>query len=411
MHNTGKNKSSKAANNKNNNKIVGYLSQNQRIPTTTATQNNFEDEFTVEESEMIQVNGSLKQQKIKSPEELKASLDLFKQNGDVKEMFNAIVNAYSSLSQSTQVNYENCTKIAQALDETSVMFRNSSEHLNDEITQLSNRHQDYVEKNENDKQEMNLKNDVRYYKTQMIIYLKNDERLKSITNNEAASVASQIITECGLSLRNAYITKSLVLSGMKKINNVNKFIKYLYVHFSDAFTTERLIIEMIQINKRSANPKQPDYIFSQPTSYDINKIKNVCNELRLDGTVSKVFLGDDSIKITLNKKDPNDVDEIPKKVHVRNFADIDKLRKDIRAKNNEIPTRIFYNKNYWMQKYPVDRKKSNDKRKADEDPHFASPTSSNKKQRRVPTKQRMDVDEESNDSYDTSKNTIYEKDN
>jgi len=404
MHTSGKNKNAKAVDsNKNSNKILGYLNKK------NATQKNCDEEFSVDEGEIVQVNGSLKQQTIKSPEELKASLNSFKQNGDVKEMFSAIVNAYSSLAQSTQVNHENCSKIAQALDETSVMLRNSSEHLNDEILQLSNRHQDYVEKNENDKQEMKIKADVRYYKTQMIIYLKNDERLKSITNNSAAHEASKIISECGLSLGKAYITKSIILSGMKKINNVNRFIKYLYIHFSDAFTSERLIMEMIQNNKKLANPKQPDFIFTQPTSYDINKVKNVCNELRFDGSISKVYLGDDSIKVTLNKKDPNDLKEIPKKVYVRNFSDIDKLRKDVQAKNNEIPTRIFYNKNFWTQKYSSVDKKKSDKRKADDDPLYDSPTSSTKKQRRVPARQQMQVDEESNDSYDTSNNTVYEK--
>ena len=345
-----------------------------------------------------------------TPEELKSTLNSFNQNGDVKKMFSAIVNAYSSLAQSTQINNENCSKVAQALDETAVMLRNSSEHFNNEIMQLSNKHLDYIEKNENDKQEMKIKADIRYYKTQMIIYLQNDDKLRSITNNNATHEANKIISECGLSLGKAYITKSIVLCGMKKINGANKFIKYLYVHFSDAFTSERLIIEMIQRNKNSTNPKQPDYIFANPTSYDINKVKNICNELRIEGSVSKVFLGDDSIKVTLNKKDPNDANEVPKKVHVRNFADVDKLRKDVDAKYNEIPTKIFYNSDYWTRKYPSTGRKTNDKRKAVEDPQYDSPTSSIKKQRRVQASQNMQVDEESNESYDTSNNTVQEND-
>ena len=409
MHIPRKARNSKVTeHNKNSNKITNYANKND--PSTSATQQKRDEVFSVDESDITQVSQSLKQQIAVPPEELKSTLNSFNQNGDIKKMFSAIVNAYSSLAQSTQINYENCSKVAQALDETTVLFRNSSEHLNDEISQLSNRHLDYIEKNENDKQEMKIKADVRYYKTQMIIYLQNDDKLRSITNNNAMHEANKIISECGLSLGKAYITKSIILSGMKKISGVNKFIKYLYVHFSDAFTSERLIMELIQKNKKSANPKQPEYIFAQPTSYDINKVKNVCNELRFDGSVSKVFLGDDAIKVTLNKKDPNDANEVPRKVYVRNFADVDKLRKDVVAKNNEIPTKIFYNKDYWTRKYPSAGRKSNDKRKAVDDPQYDSPTSSIKKQRRGHNSHTSQGDEESNDSYDTSRNTVQEND-
>jgi hypothetical protein len=166
---------------------------------------------------------------------------------------------------------------------------------------------------------------------------------------------------------------------------------------------------MIQRNKNLANPKQPDYIFAHPTSYDINKIQNICNELRLDGTVSKVFLGDDSIKVTLNKNNPNDVNELPRKVHVRNFSDVDKLRREVAAKNSEISTRIFYNKDYWARKYPSGGRKSNDKRKAVDDPQD-SPTSSIKKQRRARPNRNMQCDNKSIDSHDTSNDTVQEND-
>ena len=70
----------------------------------------------------------------------------------------------------------------------------------------------------------------------------------------------------------------------------------------------------------------------------------------MDGSVSKVFLGDDAIKVTLNKKNPNDPNEKIKKVHVRNFTDLDKLRKDVKSKNYRVPTRTFYNSEYWKQR-------------------------------------------------------------
>lgn len=413
MHNPRKPRTSKTTDhNKKSNKITNYANKNNIDPMTSAsaTQQKCHEEFSVDECNMVQIKQSLQQHNAIPPEQLKSTFDSLNLNGDAKKMFSALVTAYSSLANSTKVNHENCSKVAQALDETSVMLRNTSEHLNDEIMQLSNKHLEYVEKNENDKQEIKIKADIRFYKTQMIIYLHNDDRLKSITNNDAIHEANKIISECGLSLGKAYITKSIILSGMKSINKVNKFIKYLYVHFSDAFTSERLIMEMIQKNKISTNPKQPDYIFAHPTSYDINKVKNVCNELRFDGKVSKVFLGDDSIKVTLNKRNPNDVNEVAKKVHIRNFSDVDKLRKDVVARSSEIPTRIFYNKDYWSRKYPAPGRRSNDKRKAVEDPQCDSPTSSIKKQRRAHANQNQHRDNESNDSYDTSSNTMQEND-
>ncbi|KAL7045863.1 hypothetical protein ACKWTF_002372 [Chironomus riparius] len=199
--------------------------------------------------------------------------------------------------------------------------------------------------------------------------------------------AENIIKEQGLSLRKAYITKAIILSGMKKINKINKFVKYLYVHFSDSFTSERLIAEMTVKNKNSSNVSNPEVIFAQPSSYDISRIKRICHELQSDKSISRVFLGDDSIKVTLNKNNPEDKNEKPRKIHVRNFSDLDKLRKDVVAKNSHVSSRVFYNKNYWDQKYGSNSFKNvtyqPEKRKAEDDPDIIieSPNSTKKHKR------------------------------
>lgn len=389
------------ANSKNNNKITKYATQKKAGSNMEC---DGADDFTVADSVVPQVSQSLTKHVIVDPVELKASFDSYKQTGDISTMLSVMVDAYSSLANSAQTNDDNCTKIAQALDENSVMLHNTADHLNDEYMQLSNKHYEYVESNENDKLEMKVKADIRYFKSQMIIYLKNDERLKTITNDAAVHEANQIISECGLSLEKAYISKAVILSGMKKINNVNKFVKYLYVYFSDTFTAERLMMEMIHKNKKSSNPKQPNFIFTQPSSYDINRVKNICNELRQDGSISKVFFGDDSIKVTLNKQNPNDKNEVAKKFHVRTFSDIDTLRNKVRAKNFKIPTKMYYNKDYWNKKYPDSKSgEKTEKRKAIDDPETPP---SNKKKPRNCNEQQDDDDDNSTSSHEMSSSTI-----
>ncbi|KAL7049585.1 hypothetical protein ACKWTF_003778 [Chironomus riparius] len=328
-------------------------------------------------------------------------------------MISVLVNAYSSLSNAVETNFANSSLIAQTLDGNTESFQNITEQLNNKAEDLSRRHQEYVKSNDNDIQQLKVKTDVRYYKSQMIIYLKNDNVLKTAHDNSTA-IAEKIINDQGLSLGRAYITKAIILSGMKKINNVNKFTNYLYIHFSDSFTSERLIMEMIKKNKQNAN--SPDVIFSQPTSYDINKLKRICHDLQFDGSVSKVFLGDDSIKVTLNKSNPSDPNEKPKKVHIRNFSNLDKLRKDISSKNCNVPTRTFYNSDYWSQKIntPSSSKRKhvskvivNEKRKPDDDIHPHTTNSGTSKKQKINSQSVtnatdndvMDINESINSSF------------
>jgi hypothetical protein len=108
---------------------------------------------------------------------------------------------------------------------------------------------------------MKIKSDIRYYKSQMMIYLKNDARLRDVHQESAIAEAETIISEQGLSLQKAYIAKAMVLSGMKRVNNSNRLTKYLYIHFSDSFTAERLMQEMTVKNKNSSNKQSPE-VFS-----------------------------------------------------------------------------------------------------------------------------------------------------
>lgn len=329
---------------KGNNKIFNYLS------TPNRDQPNPQP-FDVQECDFQLAKDSIIKPDIISAADLDKSLKTLGENGSIDKKLSFIVNAYNSIVNAVEMNFTNSSKLADVIDENASAAQLADDQLNDDIVELSKDHQKYVESNECDKQEIKLKADIRFYKSQMIIYLKDDNLLKSINDKDAVMTAENIIKEQGLSLNRSYITKAIILSGMKKINNVRKFIKYLYVHFSDSFTSERLISEMIQKNKNSSQRNSPDVIFTQPSSYDINRIKRICIELQSDKSISKVYVGDDSIKVTLNKKNPNDADEKPKKVHVRNYSDLDKLRKDVSAKEAHIATRTFYNKNYWDNKY------------------------------------------------------------
>lgn len=341
--------------------------------------------FTVGDSEFSQVSELIRQPKTIDPEELRLSLNSVNENDEVKKFLSNMIDAYSSLSNAITANQTNCSSLARSIDDNSASLLSMSEQLSDEVAAISKNHLDYVEKNENDKQEIKVKMDVRHFKYQMIIYLKSDDNLKSLQYNNTTAFTEKLIQDQGLSLGHAYIAKAVVLSGMKKINQVNKFTRYLYVHFSDAFTAERLISEMISKNKKSTSSKNPDIIFTQPTSYDIRRVKNICHELQNDGTISKVFLGDDAIKVTLNKKDPNDANEKLKKVYIRNFSDLDNLRKNNNAKNSHVPSRSFYNSDYWKNKYAAVNSNGSkrDKRKAAEELHSDIDPIHPKKQRVV----------------------------
>ncbi|KAL7011550.1 hypothetical protein ACKWTF_014317 [Chironomus riparius] len=342
--------------------IEGFLNRNMSNQKFTNHDSVNEDSFTVGDMEMERAIDMIRKPKIMPTEEIENSIASITNTNDVKQAMSMMLKAYSSLAKAVETNYTNCGNIAQATDDNLQACQEISDELNDEILRISKIHTEYVEENENDKQQLKLKTDIRYFKSQMMIYLKNDAILNNSNPNDCIPMAEKIIKDNGLSLGRAYITKATILSGMKRINTVNKFTKYIYVHFSDSFTSERLIMEMINKNKKSANMKNPDVIFNQPTSYDINKIKRICHELQSDKSVSRVFLGDDSIKVTLNKSNPADINEKTKKIYVRNFSDLDTLRANVSAKSHNIPSRTFYNKNYWEQKYPANG--SNQKRKA-----------------------------------------------
>ena len=345
-----KNKLSKAATSTQ--KIAGFLNRDIKSQSTTSRDPTGQESFMVDEVKMKNAVDTIGKLEIIPPKELESSVKTLSEKGDVNKAMSMVLKAYTSLAKAVETNFNNCTNIAQVVDENTASFQETSEQLNDEITKVSKNHYEYVEANENDKQEIKLKTDIRHYKTQMIIYLKNDSILANSNENNSISIAEKIIKEQGLSLGKAYITKAVILSGMKRINNINKFTKYIYVHFSDSFTAERLIMEKIARNKQSSNQNNPDAIFTQPSSYDVNKIKRICHELKADKSVSKVFIGDDSIKVTLNKDDPSDMNEKPKKIHIRNFSDLDRLRTNISGKSHHIPSKTFYNKDYWQQKYP-----------------------------------------------------------
>lgn len=361
----------------NGNKILNYVERNgSGKPTENPANTN--DGFSVDEGEFNKINDNLIKPQIITQNELQTTLNSMVGSGDVGKMLSVIVNAYGSLAKAVDTNFNNCTKIAESMDENADSILKITDQLNDNVENLSRKHHEYVNTNENDKQQLKLKTDIRYYKSQMIIYLKNDDILKSWQDNYI-SIAEKIIKDQSLHLGRAYITKAIVLSGMKKINNMNKYTKYLYIHFSDCFTSERLIMEMIKKNKNE-NSSSPDVIFSQPSSYDIRRLKSICHDLQSEGSVSKVYLGDDAIKVTLNKKNADDPNEKPKKVHVRNFADLDKLRNDVRSKNCNVSTRTYYNSEYWAKK---NHHSGTKRRRKSEDDFQSQPTSSNsKKQKR-----------------------------
>lgn len=348
-------KSAKSSQANNNNKIFNYMTNG----TIAAEIHNqpIRPSFTVADGEFQSIAKSLSKPNTNPSIDLQKSLQLYQENGNVDNLLTTIVNACSLIGNTVTTNTENIIKIAESMDENLTTLENICEELNDEVTKLNSKHNTYVEANENDKQEMKVKNDIRYFKSQMTVFLKNDDRLKNLTNNETIGEAEKIITEQGLSLNRAYITKAYVLSGMKRINNINKFTRYMYIHFSDSFTSERLIMEMIQNNKKDTNSRHPDVIFSQPTSYDIRRVKSICHDLQADGSISKVFIGDDSIKVVLKKENPNDANEKPKKRYIRNFCDIDALRKDVSAKNSHVPTKTFYNSEYWKEKRSFTKRK------------------------------------------------------
>lgn len=396
--------------NNNGNKILNYV---QRGTSSSAPENvvSTNENLSVDECEFPRISENLVKPKIIDQSELQKSLDALSGSKDVNKMFSVLLNAYSTLANAVDSNFAACSKIAQSVDDNNEAFLKITDQLNDNVENLSRKHHEYVHSNENDKQQLKVKTDLRFYKSQMIIYLKNDDILKSDLDN-CMPIAEKIIKDQGLSLGRAYITKAIILSGLKKINNINKCTKYLYIHFSDSFTSERLIMEMITKN-RNGQKGSPDVFFSQPSSYDIRKLSSICHDLRSDGSVSKVFHGDDAIKVTLHKKDPLDPNEKVKKVHVRNFADLDKLRKDVGSKSCNISTRTFYNKEYWTHKKShqgIKRRRKADEDKTDDETFIHSTSSSTKKQRKFTrnhdesnVNQPMDYNDSMNSSFNSAR--------
>ena len=183
---------------------------------TTSSDGTNVQTFDVEECDIPHAKDSLKRPQFVTPKELENSLTPLRESGNIDSIISLVLNAYNSLAEAVDANFANCATIAEIVDENAQAAQSANDQLNDDIVEQAKKHQHYVELNENDKQEIKLKTDIRYYKSQMIIYVKNDNMFKTISDTDAAVTAEKIIKDQGLSLRRAYITKAIILSGMKK---------------------------------------------------------------------------------------------------------------------------------------------------------------------------------------------------
>jgi hypothetical protein len=300
----------------------------------------------VEDCEVKLSKPLLKKAKLFDESRLKTTMDDFKRDKDTTKVLRVLVEACTSLIHAQKITGENCNVISESADQNSTQLQEYIDQVQDNVSCASNDLQNYVVQNEEDKLEIRVKMDTRNSKQFMTIFPKDDSRLSSLNDTNVAREAENIITSKGLSLGKAYIANAFILTGMKKINGQQKFVKYIHCQFNDNATSERLVSEMVKINKSKAN-ETPDYFFCVPTTYDMRKVMNICNELRNSGLVARTYYAEDSVKVLLPAVDGAK----PKRVFVRNHNDIDKLRDLVKDPNVKTASRVFYNKDYWSQKY------------------------------------------------------------
>lgn len=303
-------------------------------------------EISIEDVEHELIQPKMKKVKLFDEAMIKKSLEEFKNNGDSSKIINTLANACLSLVHAQTQIVDNCHIISASTDKNTEQTSSLIDQVMDGVSNAQNALCNYIDENENDKLVMKVKMDVRHNKQFLTIHCLDDLHLPNINESNVGLEVEKIFNAYNLDLKKAYITKAYTLTGLKRINNQQKFVKYIMVQFSDNATSERLVSEMIKQNKSNAS-KNPKHIFGIPSSYDMRKVFNVCNDLRQKGLIDQVNYGDDSIKVTLPKLNG----EKQKPVHVRGYKDLDKLRLNINDPNSHFPTRTFYNKDYWKDKY------------------------------------------------------------
>lgn len=167
----------------------------------TVKTNDVNDEvFTVNDVKIAKAVDIITKSIITASKDLESSVKFLTTQGDITAAMTMMLNAYTSLAKAVDTNFENCANIAETVDNNFLACQDTSEELNEEIFKVSKKHSDYVKANENDKLELKVKTDIRHYKTQMIIYLKNDKILSNCNNNDCIAITEKIINEQGLSL-------------------------------------------------------------------------------------------------------------------------------------------------------------------------------------------------------------------
>ncbi|CAG9800215.1 unnamed protein product [Chironomus riparius] len=276
---------------------------------------------------------------------------------DVKASLLIMAKAIESLSCDQETSKSTLDNLTNDIDDL-------SEHVNYQLTSLEDNLAAHKNDSEDKLMALKVATDIRYSKHFLKIFVRDDKRMKDVTRINAIAEATKILNELKLSLGSSKIVSGETRFEKRNLFGPARFIKHIVVTFNDFVTAERILSDFLMMKKKntkdSANKDGQNtfassslndkYYLEIPSTYEMRKIMSVCRELKNEEDIEKIVYGPESVKAIMKRKNKDDTNEIPKKYEVRNFTQIDNMRKKFNMKFSDIPSKQIYTKEYWQKK-------------------------------------------------------------
>ncbi|KAG5666692.1 hypothetical protein PVAND_014707 [Polypedilum vanderplanki] len=137
-----------------------------------------------------------------------------------------------------------------------------------------------------------------------------------------------------------------IRDGMRNIEGEKRFIKMLLVEFLNDKTAGKVFAQIVAHNSELVKDgKQPRYFAELPTGRKSGLLRFLCNKLKADGHISKIFINEYGLSVQCPIENKNGSGKTTKSFQITCEDDINKLRKTLKLKDADIPIGDVYNLN------------------------------------------------------------------
>ncbi|KAG5667524.1 hypothetical protein PVAND_015503 [Polypedilum vanderplanki] len=144
----------------------------------------------------------------------------------------------------------------------------------------------------------------------------------------------------------SHISNVRIRDGMRKIKGERRFIKMLLIDFLNDKAAGKIFAQIVAHNSENVQKgKQPRYFAELPTGRKIGLLRFLCNKLKLEGHISKIYINEYGITVQYPSIDKNEKESSIKSVLITCEDDINKLRKTLKIKDAHIPISDVYKVN------------------------------------------------------------------